>query len=156
MKGKSIILSGIFIALLGCHTKNTSEPNKDQDPKGEIKSGKGIITETFVQIESDVIDKLNEDIISNSISNAADVIDFYKPKSEQTEGNYSYTSSSKRIDDQTYEYTVTETGLLDDSVEGIKSVILVKNENDIFKIISIKENYRCYRGHKDWSAERCM
>jgi hypothetical protein len=81
----------------------------------------------------------------------------FRPKSNETEGNYTYTITKKNIDNDIVEVTLIEDGLLDDSKAGRKTLMTVKKENNILKVVSIKENYKCYknRGHENWDAELC-
>jgi hypothetical protein len=153
---KLTILSVTFITLFGCNSNNSSNSKVEKEEQNkEVTTNNSNTSETFIQIERDKIDELNKSIISNKISKEEDVVSLYKPKLEESEGNYTYSVSLKKLDDQTTEYTVIETGLLDDSVEGQKTVMTINNKDNL-KVVSIKENYRCYRGHKVWSAEKCM
>jgi len=156
-RSKLTILTVTFITLLGCNDNNSSEKEVNKEnPNTEVTANTVAPSETFNQIESKVIDDLNNNIVSKKISKEEDVVGLYKPKQEQSEGKYTYTVSSKKLDNQTSEYTLIETGLSDDAVEGRKSVITITNNDNIIKVVSIKENYRCYREPKEWSAEKCM
>lgn len=151
----TIFLAGI-IALLGCHTENTSDKNiaKEGGEKEAVKEN-NTTNETFILMDSEKIEELNKTIISMEIEKKEDVVQLYRPVQEPPEGNYSYAMSSKEIDKHTTEYTIIETGLLDDSVEGLKTVMTITGSNGL-RILSIKQNYRCYRGHREWSAENCL
>ena len=145
-----------LIALISCNTNKSADDNADAKPNPNETVDAQNEHETFNPIASEVIDNLNKQIIAMEVTTIEQVVNLYRPNEESTEGNYSYTISYKAIDEQTVEATLIEAGLLDDSVEGVKSVIRIKKDNKILKVTSIKENYRCYRGHKNWSAERCM
>lgn len=145
-----------LIAMIGCNTNKSADDNADVNPDPKETVDAQNEHETFNPIDSEVIDNLNTQIIALEVTTIEQVVNLYKPKEESTEGNYSYTISHEAIDEQTVEATLIEAGLLDDSVEGVKSVIRINQAGKVLKVTSIKENYRCYRGHKDWSAEKCM
>jgi hypothetical protein len=74
------------------------------------------------------------------------------------EDNYTYTITQKEIDHNMKEVKLVEEGLLDDSLEGVKTIMTLKFEKNRFRILSIKQNYKCYenRGHRNWSAILCQ
>ena len=81
----------------------------------------------------------------------------YKPMSNEMEGCYSYTITEKHLDDVTIQVVLIELGLLDDSIAGEKTEMIIKSAKGVLKVVSIKENFKCYknRGHEDWGIELC-
>lgn len=91
-----------------------------------------------------------------NITKPEDIAALYRPRQTETEGRYSYTVYSTVTSHNQTEITVVEEGLADDAVEGVKTVLVITKNNNAFRVISIKENYKCYRGHKAWSSEKCL
>lgn len=112
-------------------------------------------SESFHQIEQSVIDSLNKKIMVSTFTSVEEIPALCRPKQTDTEGNYSYTIGSHNLTDSTIELTLVELGLADDAVKGIKTVFLVSKKGNQYSILEMKENYQCYRGHSDWSAEKC-
>lgn len=156
MNKKILTLVLINVLLLtSCMNKTSSDKNKDEAPSSIASEAMSTSSETFDFLDNEQVVALNNRIVQNNITQEEGVIDLYVPQQEQNEGNYSYTVSKNTIDIDTNEYTVVETGLPDDSIEGIQTIITIKNNNNLPVVLSIKKNYRCYRGHKEWSAEKC-
>lgn len=150
-----VLMIASVLSLTSCMNKSSSDKNEDNAPVSVTTEALSNSTETFDYLDNDLIIELNDLIVKNNITQDEDIISFYIPQQEQTEGNYSYTVSIKNIDKATNEYTVVETGLPDDSIEAIKTIIIIENKNNLPVVVSIKKNYRCYRGHKEWSADKC-
>jgi len=149
IKFKLVLLSFLLLANSCKNTGNLNAKKNDQPVLVDTTK------ESFVQIEQKIIDQLNEKIQVNIISSVNDVANLYHPKLTETEGNYTYNLSSQPINDSTTELTLKETGIMDDSIKGVQTVFSIVNSEKKFVIKSMKENYQCYRGHQNWSAEKC-
>jgi len=149
IKFKLVLLSFLLLANSCKNTGNLNAKKNDQPVLLDTT------TESFVQIEQKIIDQLNEKIQVNTISSVNDVANLYHPKLTETEGNYTYNLSSQPINDSTTELTLKETGIMDDSIKGVQTVFSIVYAEKKFVIKSMKENYQCYRGHQNWSAEKC-
>lgn len=153
-KNLTLVLMNVLL-LTSCMNKTSSDKNKDEAPSSIASEAMSTSSETFDFLDNEQVVALNNRVVQNNITQEEGVIDLYVPQQEQNEGNYSYTVSKNTIDIDTNEYTVVETGLPDDSIEGIQTIITINNNNNLPVVLSIKKNYRCYRGHKEWSAEKC-
>jgi hypothetical protein len=113
--------------------------------------------ETFITVDSFTIAKLNKLIADKKLTAVEAIVNAYKPKIVQTEGNYSYNFLESKIDSSINEVTLIEEGLLDDAIAGRKGILQIKTENGRSKVVSIKENFKCYkdRGHETWGTEFC-
>jgi len=159
---KKITLSlTLLTILISCNSlksgRMSHQVNKDTlNTTLENKSNERI-EETFILISQEKIDNLNKEIVLKNYKSGEEIMKAYKPESNETEGNETYTLSKNKIDGSTTEVTLIQDGFLDDSVAGEKNVMILKLENGVLKIISIKQNYKCWegRGHTNWSAEYC-
>lgn len=114
--------------------------------------------ESFVQIGPDKIDQLNKKIQLSNIATESEFANMYctqLTQSRNREGKYTFELTTRPVNDSTTELTLKETGLMDDAVKGIQTVFSIVNVEKRFVIKSMKENYQCYRGHQNWSAEKC-
>jgi hypothetical protein len=115
-------------------------------------------TESFVEIGQDKIDQLNKKIQLSNIATESAFANMYctqLTQSRNREGTYTFELTSRTLNDSTTELTLKERGLMDDAVKGIQTVFSIVNVEKRFVIKSMKENYQCYRGHQNWSAEKC-
>jgi hypothetical protein len=121
---------------------------KEVEPSKQISDG---------MVDSITIINLNKVILEKKLTAVDEILNEYKPKSQQTEGNYSYSFIEYKKDATTNEVTLQEEGLLDDSIEGKQSILIIKTEKGVSKVLSIKESIRCYkgRGHVSWGTEPC-
>ena len=76
---------------------------------------------------------------------------------EPVEGNFQEDAVLIERDPNRPVVVLTQTGLPDDSVEGIRYRIEFTPEGDLWRISWVGRQTRCYpgRGHQDWSAEIC-
>lgn len=103
------------------------------------------------------VERLNQQIEEKGITTLEDIAQLYRPKDSYTEGNYSYEVMTQEKE-KTFEVSIKEEGLMDDSLYGILTLIeLKKNTEKKWEAISIKEAYKCWpnRGHQEWSPEFC-
>lgn len=148
---------GLFSA--SCkEVKNTDNKTGVSQSKPEIKTETTSNKESFKSIDDSTIVKLNQTIAAQKLKIEEEIMNLYRTKSNETEGNYTYSVTKKDIDKNTKEITLIEDGMLDDSQAGLKVIMILRNENNVVKIVSIKENYKCWknRGHENWSAELCI
>lgn len=142
---KGFLMSVVLTVFFGCKPPSTSEDSNSQNQ------------EIFNELRMSLVDTLNQKLAANPVNRPEEIANLFKPVLPSEEGHYARTVTVKETGkSDMVEVTLEETGLPDDAVEGIKTVIDVKKENGSFKVVRIRESYRCYRGHKDWSAERCL
>ncbi|MGA9637123.1 hypothetical protein [Flavobacterium sp.] len=149
-----------FTMVISCNnskTKSTDSESNNGIETTEIDAKSNVSEETFKQIDQKTLDQLNAEIVSKQIKSEDDVMAVYRPKSLAAEGDYQYDISKKTTGSGEVELTLIETGIMDDSQAGQKVIMVLKKENDSYKILSMKENYTCWkdRGHENWSTEFC-
>ncbi|MFZ9387254.1 MAG: hypothetical protein ACO25B_05180 [Chitinophagaceae bacterium] len=140
------------LVLCSCkNRKNTGEPPVSNPPVEQP-------SESFKSIDSSAIDGLNKSIASGTLNTAEEIISAYAPRDSTAEGKYAYTITKTETENNTTEVTLIEEGLMDDSRAGRKVIMTLVLENDRYKIISMKENYKCWsgRGHETWGVEPCL
>jgi uncharacterized protein YbbC (DUF1343 family) len=151
-----VFLTGLF--LTACKNKPSAENNvKTVELQSKIKNEPVSTDEQFVNISTTEIDKFNQIIKGKKLNTEEELMTAYNPKSNETEGNYTYTVTKKNIDKDVSEVTLIEDGMLSDSQAGKKVIMTLKKENNVLKVLSIKENFKCYkdRGHENWGIELC-
>lgn len=163
---KFIYLTIFTLLLFSCqNTEQTIPKTKIAVP--EIKPNDSEKAEPHIYPEEDLnfnfispeeIETLNEKVLKEKIKMPEDIVKFHRPKSEQTEGNYSY-KITRRIDDKLrIELTLIEEGLLDDSQKSRKSIYTMNMKDNRLIVIGLKEQYKCQkgRGQEQWGAELCL
>ncbi len=76
---------------------------------------------------------------------------------EPGEGNFAQEATTVEQTPTTATVILTQTGLLDDSVEGMRYWLEFAAEEDVWEMIWAGRQVRCYpnRGSQDWSVELC-
>lgn len=77
--------------------------------------------------------------------------------SDPGEGNFAQTVTVDEPSDAQAVVTLTQTGLLDDSVEGMQYRLEFAAGEGQWELVWAGRQVRCYpgRGSQDWSTERC-
>lgn len=83
------------------------------------------------------------------------IILYYNYPKEELEPDIKIISEPGK--DGIIKITLIHQGLMDDSVKAIKIIMLARNENKSWSILSIKTNWKCYegRGHQNWDIKMC-
>ena len=156
-----ILLAGVVIVIIAGIYKFNYLANLDgYDPDGnriEQETNLNPSSEPFNIVNDSIVEDLNHLITSRALNTHEKIMNTFKPKSNEIEGPYSYTITKDIIDSITTEVVLIELGLPDDSIEGEKTVMIIKSKNESLFVVSIKENFKCYqnRGHEDWGIAVC-
>lgn len=110
---------------------------------------------TYRSIDSSVVARLNTQIQSKNITDLTALAHLYHAPAKDTEGNYYYKISSRLTGPNTTELILTESGLMDDAVKGIKTMFIINTTNKVLEVISMKESFLCYRSKQGWTSEKC-
>jgi hypothetical protein len=110
---------------------------------------------TYRPIDSIAVARLNALIYSKNISDLTSLVHLYHPPAKNAEGNYYYKISSRMIGNNTTELILTESGLMDDAVKGIKTLFIINTSNKVLEVVSMKESFLCYRSKQGWTSEKC-
>jgi len=149
----TLTVLSLFLLTNGC--ENAVNPTSEKVDPPVIQAA---TTESFVEIGQDKIDQWNKNIQLNNITTKSELenmICTQLTQSKNEEGNFTMEICTSQVNDSTTELTIKEMGIMDDSVKGIQTVFSIVNIEKRFVIKSMKENYQCYRGHQNWSAEKC-
>ena len=151
---KKIFFTLVTVLMFSACNENVD--NNESTKEVEVVTGMDN-KETFKMIDMSIVENLNDSISSRDMKIEEEIMHIYKPKSTETEGNYSYTISKNDIGNDSQEVILIEDGLMDDALAAEKTIMIIRKENSKLKVISIKENYKCRkgRGHQNWSAELC-
>lgn len=109
----------------------------------------------YRNIDSSVIARLNTQIQAKNITDLTALAHLYHPPAKDAEGNYYYKISSRLIGPNTTELILTESGLMDDAVKGIKTLFIINTNNKVLEVVSMKESFLCYRSKQGWTSELC-
>lgn len=149
----ALTVLSFFLLATACENAVNTKSEKIDPPVIQTAT-----TETFVEIGQDKIDQLNKKIQLSNIATESAFANMYctqLTQSRNREGTYTFELTTRPLNDSTTELTLKESGLMDDAVKGIQTVFSIVNMEKRFVIKSMKENYQCYRGHQNWSAEKC-
>lgn len=164
----SFLATLVIIGFSSCKNSNSSEENSqgqmnkqtNENEQLELSSKLLEVDENnAIKIEEDVIQRVNDLIIEKGIDEISEIIALYRPEDEYAENAYyTYTLTEQKLDNNITQIVLTETGLADDSVEGIRAAFSLIKEGEYYQITSIYEQYRCWtkRGSQAWSKEFCI
>jgi hypothetical protein len=110
----------------------------------------------YRSIDTTVVIRLNTILQSNNITDLTELAHLYHAPVKDTEGNYYYKTSSRLIGPNTTELIITESGLMDDAVKGIKTLLHINTSNKVLQVVSMKESFLCYRSKQGWTSEKCQ
>jgi hypothetical protein len=162
---KTIVPICAMAALFSCSNPQAEKviSEKNDSGTGQVEKINSTTTapqvaeETYKVLDKATIEELNKKVATKKIATAEGVMQLFSPKQEQTEGNYQYAMSQKKLNDNTTEITLIETGLMDDSMNGVKTIMEITKHTDQLQVLTIRQNYKCYegRGHLEWRSENC-
>lgn len=111
---------------------------------------------TYKEVDQERVEALNKEISEQGITNIEEIANLYSPKDLYAEGNYTYqvTLTENQPD---YELKIQEEGVMDDSLDGILSILSIKKVDNSLKVISIKQAFKCKknRGQQEWGPDFC-
>lgn len=110
----------------------------------------------YRDLGTDAIERLNQNIEANKVTEVAEIANLFSPKDLVSEGNYTYKVVINE-NGPLSEIEIKEEGVMDDSIDGILTKILVKKDGNQWVVTEIKQAYKCKknRGHQEWGPEFC-
>jgi hypothetical protein len=152
-----LILELALAVCISCQVKQKTVPEKDTTKMSFTLTPDTSNLETFREIPTQVVNRLNADIRSGNLVSIEQIMQFYAPPDSMAEGNYKYTISQQNKSNGEKEVILLEENIMDDATAGRKVIMTFRLVNDSILIRSIKENSRCWpgRGHEYWGAEPC-
>ena len=142
--------------MLSCNlSKDNKSSSTTLSPESTILSEE--IKEEFIRIDAT---NLNYQLAqtTNPMS-AKEVMRLYYPQEVASqEGNEKITIQEKTLESGNTLLTLIHDNFMDDSLKGEKHVMELQKENNKWRIVSIKKNWKCWegRGHTDWGIENCL
>lgn len=152
MKTSKLILTVLVIAILfSCKTEKAKEITPKEKTTTSVKTE---ATEKFKEVDFSIInDKLAK---STEHLSPQDIMRMYYPlRVENGEGNEKITISERKLSNEKVEVTLIHDNFMDDSVKGEKHIMVLNHQNGKWTITTLRKNWKCYRGHKDWGVELC-
>jgi len=89
---------------------------------------------------------------------AKDIMKIYYPKEvEGEEGNQTININERNLENGEVEVELVHDNQLDDSQRGERYLMILKKENNRWKVLSLKKQWRCWagRGHENWGIQLC-
>lgn len=153
MKNISLVLF-VLIGLSACGTRTASESAVESADNPSQPSREDL---TYQNVNPAMIEALNADILARGVTGPEDIMAAYIPRDPGAEGNYRYTPTVTDADGGQKVVTLVEEGLMDDARAGRKVVMTLAPEGSGWKVVALKETYKCWpgRGHEDWGAAPC-
>jgi hypothetical protein len=110
----------------------------------------------YKEVDKERVEALNKEISEQGITNIEEIANLYSPKDLYAEGNYSYEVTLTE-DQPNYELKIKEEGVMDDSLDGVLSIISIKKVGNDLKVTNIKQAFKCKkdRGQQEWGPEFC-
>ncbi len=149
-----IITLLLTLVLLSCNNKQ-HKTDKIKEEKGTTQHIASV-NEKFKELNPETINVLLKS--KNGSVSAKEVMKIYYPHEvTMGEGNESIEISETKLENGNTLVTLVHDNLLDDSIKAKKIILELKNENNRWLVISIKNNWKCRvgRGHTDWGIELC-
>ena len=92
----------------------------------------------------------------NDIKTPEELIEIFYDYPEN-EGNPKLQITSKKLDKNKFEITLIHDHLEDDSQSAVKYVMTATKKGDIWKVLEVKKNWKCFQGsgHTSWGTGTC-
>ncbi len=162
----------LFLAFCACGTKNSPHQSMTSP---EIEAQETSINEEPLKRNAqntekartadDKFEKLDFSAINTEIAGIEKALTpkeimkiYYPAEVEGEEGNQLITLKERALDNGNIEVILIHDNQLDDAIQGTKYHMELTKQDDKWKVISLKNNWKCWegRGHTDWSAEYCL
>lgn len=154
---KPTFLLFITVFLFSCNQKTGNNSESPQVPEKQEKASTELVNEEFELLS---IDEINQTISkSDDELSAQDIIKIYYPMEvESDEGNEKIETFETSLENGNTEITLIHDNFMDDSQRGVKYVMVLKEVDDKWTVVSVKKNWRCWegRGNTDWGIELCL
>ena len=154
---KSTFLLFVTIFLFSCNQKTVNKNNNTQAPDKQDTTFIETATEEFEVLPTDNINQVL--INTNENLSAQDIMKLYYPLEEETdEGNEKIEIFETALENGNTEVTLIHDNFMDDSQRGVKYVMVLKEVDDKWTVVSVKKNWKCWegRGNTDWGIELCL
>lgn len=155
MKKVFILSSILALALVSCkeNTAKTTIETEEQTTEDTTPN-----TEEYKIYSQEQIAEINSTIIEEKIVDKGVLLERFFPKDQEAEGNYSYQINVVSEEEQQTVIEIIEDGIMDDSIQAIKTIITIGSNNETLIVTEAKQSFKCKlnRGQQDWAAAYCQ
>jgi len=112
--------------------------------------------EKFMDEDPSAFNRLLE--FHEDITSAEDLMCLYYPFDYEAEVESPPPSITVvSLEDDRYQIKLIDDSMADDSVKAIKIIMLAQQRGRLWKVNSIKVNFKCWpgRGHRNWGVKLC-
>lgn len=150
-----LVILSVFVLSISCKNKNSISKNSMQN-----NSSLEIVQEDeeYRIADQHEIDQLNNIIKEKKLNSETLIMKEYAPEILDAGENYLYMLSRKtNANSNTITLSLLEDDIPDDSMKARKVIMTIIKEDNIIKVIDIKETYQCWRGrgHQEWGPTLC-
>lgn len=150
-----LVILSVFVLSISCKNKNSISKNSMQN-----NSSLEIVQEDeeYRIADQHEIDQLNNIIKEKKLNSETLIMKEYAPEILDAGENYLYMLSRKtNANSNTITLSLLEDDIPDDSMKARKVIMTIIKEDNIIKVIDIKETYQCWRGrgHQEWGTTLC-
>lgn len=150
----------LFTVLLIISCNSVENPEKENIPASETPQEE----EVEVAPEVELFERLDILGINQRISEAEEPLSpsqimkmYYPTEEESSEGKESVDIKENVLEHEEMEVVLIHDYQMDDSVKGAKYIMVLKKQGEDWKVVSLKKNWKCYkgRGHTFWGIDTC-
>lgn len=150
-----LVILSVFVLSISCKNKNSISKNSMQNSSSlEVVQE----DEEYRIADQHEIDQLNNIIKEKKLNSETLIMKEYAPEILDAGENYLYMLSRKtNANSNTITLSLLEDDIPDDSMKARKVIMTIIKEDNIIKVIDIKETYQCWsgRGHQEWGPTLC-
>ena len=106
-------------------------------------------------VKIDKYEKLNQRVRkAGNINTPVELIKYYYG---EIDADQNINISVDQLENNQYEITLIQENIKDDSIEGMRVLMLAKRDNNQWTVLDIQRTWRCQkeRGHTNFSSEMC-
>lgn len=158
MFNRILVFFSIIFCTISCNTDGVPETDNIPETENVEEEVKEDITEVELFERLDIME-INEKIseTEETLSPKGIMEMYYPVGKESEEGNETIITKENSLEHEETEVVLVHDGLMDDSVKGFQYVMVLKQQEEKWKVVSLKRNWKCYegRGHTFWGIDNC-
>lgn len=107
-------------------------------------------------VETDQYAELNQRIRkAGNIKTPIELIKYYYG---EIDANQDIDISVEQLEENQYEITLIQENIKDDSIAGMKIIMIAKRDNDLWTVQDIQRAWKCWegRGHSQYGTQPCI
>lgn len=154
----------LLLTLVACdnsksNTEVKSPPSTEVTPPTPKETPPAPVASEDSEEPFQIVDfsEINERIVGDIHTWPKEILYMYYPVDGEEEGNTTTEVEELDLPDGSKKLTLIQDNIGDDALKAIKVVMVVEPMGDEWRVTSLKQNWKCYRGENlNWTNVECL